>query len=111
MDSIRILLVEDNPADTRLIREALADSQPQHFIEHRTDLAAGLRRLVERGIDCVLLDLTLPRQSRPGHVPAPYMRRCRRQPIIILSACENDELGAPVRVQSGRARLSAQRAS
>ena len=60
MDSIRILLIEDNPADSRLIREALADSRPQHFIEHRTDLASGLRRLVERGIDCVLLDLTLP---------------------------------------------------
>ena len=99
MDSIRILLVEDNPADTRLIREALADSRPQHFIEQRTDLAAGLRRLVERGIDCVLLDLTLPDSRgvdtfRAVHSAAPHVA------IIILSAFENDELALSA-VQSG----------
>lgn len=99
MDSIRILLFEDNPADTRLIREALADSQPQHFIEHRTDLAAGLKRLVERGVDCVLLDLTLPDSSgldtfRAVHQAAPQVA------IIILSAFENDEL-ALAAVQAG----------
>jgi two-component system, sensor histidine kinase and response regulator len=91
MDSIRILLIEDNPADTRLIREALIDSRPQHFIEHRTDLESGLRRLVERGIDCVLLDLTLPDSRgldtfRAVHAGAPHVA------TVILSAFENDEL-------------------
>jgi two-component system sensor histidine kinase/response regulator len=99
MDSIRILLIEDNPADSRLIREALSDSRPQHFIEHRPDLAAGLRRLVERGIDCVLLDLTLPDSRgldtfRAVHAAAPQVA------TIILSACENDELALSA-VQSG----------
>ena len=80
MHSLRLLLIEDNPADVRLVRKALGDtSTAQVFVEHRANLEAGLRRIAKRGIDCVLLDLTLAdsqgldtfrRRSRGGAQPA-----------------------------------------
>jgi len=60
-DEIKILLVEDNPGDARLIREMLAASQEVGFeIAWVTRLSEGLERLSLGGIDLVLLDLGLP---------------------------------------------------
>ena len=57
----RILLVEDNPGDARLIREMLAEAEVQDFtVEWVTRLADGLERLDQDQIDLVLLDLGLP---------------------------------------------------
>ncbi|MEO0248370.1 MAG: response regulator [candidate division WOR-3 bacterium] len=60
-EPIRILLVEDNPGDARLLREALAELgaaqfdlvHVERFSEARTYLARG-------GMDVVLLDMSLP---------------------------------------------------
>ncbi len=58
---IKVLLVEDNPSDARLIQEALAETTDDPFDLETTDtLAAGLQRLGCGGIDAVLLDLALP---------------------------------------------------
>jgi signal transduction histidine kinase/CheY-like chemotaxis protein len=57
----RILLVEDNPGDARLIREMLAETPAQDFsIEWVSRLADGLERLGRDQFDVVLLDLGLP---------------------------------------------------
>jgi signal transduction histidine kinase len=58
---LKVLLVEDNPADARLIQESLADATEEPFDLEVTDtLAAGLQRLATGGIDAMLLDLALP---------------------------------------------------
>ena len=58
---LRVLLIEDNPGDARLMREYLADPAGATFqLEHRPTLAAGLECLAQGGIDLVLLDLSLP---------------------------------------------------
>jgi len=58
---VKVLLVEDNPSDARLIQEALAETTDDPFDLETTDtLAAGLQRLGLGGIDAVLLDLALP---------------------------------------------------
>lgn len=58
---IKILLIEDNPGDVRLIQEALADvvGGPM-LLRHADSLSAGLQMLTMGGIDVVLLDLGLP---------------------------------------------------
>jgi PAS domain S-box-containing protein len=59
--TIKILLIEDNPGDARLIREMFADAGGQAFaIEWVSRLADGLERLNRGEIDLVLLDLGLP---------------------------------------------------
>ena len=58
---IRVLLVEDNPGDARLIQESLAEATDDSFdLETTATLAAGLQRLGAGGIDAILLDLALP---------------------------------------------------
>jgi PAS domain S-box-containing protein len=59
--SIKILLVEDNPGDARLIREMLAGPEISGFsIEWVPRLSQGLEYLSKGEIDLVLLDLGLP---------------------------------------------------
>ncbi len=57
----RILLIEDNPGDTRLVREALAEAGAARFdLVAKMDLASGLAALAAQPVDAILLDLTLP---------------------------------------------------
>src|SRR5689334_9762317 len=59
--TIKVLLIEDNQGDVRLIKEFLAEISGLCFeLETADRLAAGLARLREPGIDIVLLDLSLP---------------------------------------------------
>ena len=56
-----VLLIEDDPADARLIMEALSAEIDSPFrVEWVTLLSAGLERLSKEGVDVVMLDLSLP---------------------------------------------------
>jgi two-component system, sensor histidine kinase and response regulator len=58
---LKVLLVEDNPGDARLIEESLAEASDQSFdLEIAETLRTGLQRLQFGGIDAMLLDLALP---------------------------------------------------
>ena len=60
----RILLVEDNPADQRLIREMLKRAETGRFeLSHVTRLEEALECIGEASFDIVLLDLGLPDSS------------------------------------------------
>lgn len=57
----KVLLIEDNPGDARLIQEALGETTDDSFdLETVATLTAGLQRLSAGGVDAVLLDLALP---------------------------------------------------
>ncbi len=56
-----VLLIEDDPADARLIQESLADTAGGTFrVEWVTQLSAALERLGGAEVEVILLDLTLP---------------------------------------------------
>jgi diguanylate cyclase (GGDEF)-like protein/PAS domain S-box-containing protein len=56
-----VLLIEDDPADAKLIQEALAAEIDSPFrVEWVSLLSAALERLSKEGVDVVMLDLTLP---------------------------------------------------
>lgn len=58
---ITVLLVEDNPADARLIRELLKEARAESFeLESSTRLESAIERLRQGQCDVVLLDLDLP---------------------------------------------------
>ena len=60
-DRLTILLIEDNPFDTRLIREMCLDCETIDLdIQCESRLASGLARLGKGGVSGVLLDLNLP---------------------------------------------------
>ena len=61
MEETRVLLVEDNPGDARLLRLAVADAGAGHIrLVHEERLAPALERLASESFDVILLDLSLP---------------------------------------------------
>jgi DNA-binding NarL/FixJ family response regulator len=61
---IRVLLIEDNPGDARLIERALQASGNSEFeLMHAAGFQSGEARLTAGGVDVVLLDLGLPGSS------------------------------------------------
>lgn len=90
--TIRILLIEDNPGNSLLIQEFLADSPGVHFDLVRADqLSAGLKRLDRGGIDLVLLDLALP-DSRGLATFRQVRDHAAAVPVVILSGVQDDTL-------------------
>ena len=63
---LRLVLVEDNPGDARLVRELLHEATgAPPALEHFERLDEALLRLIAPGVSCVLLDLTLPDARGP----------------------------------------------
>jgi CheY-like chemotaxis protein len=99
MKPIEILLVEDNPGDARLTREALALSKVRNNLHHARDgeeAMAFLRREGHYGSaptpDLVLLDLNLPR--RDGREVLEDIKNdvsLKHIPVVILTSSQADE--------------------
>jgi two-component system cell cycle sensor histidine kinase/response regulator CckA len=87
-----VLLVEDNPADARLLQEALTSAHQEEFRLVRVEtLCEALRRLADGGIDVVLLDLSLP----DGHGLETVVRTHTAAPglpIVVLTGLEDEAL-------------------
>jgi CheY-like chemotaxis protein len=99
---IRILLVEDNPADVRLTREMLRESKVRNdlLVANTAEEAEEVLGLPEEGgaervgprPDLTLLDLDLPVKS--GHDLLNEIKShpdLRRIPVVILSSSEAEE--------------------
>lgn len=90
MEKIKVLLIEDNPGDARLIKEMLAEARSVSFdLEWKDNLTKGLKRLTEKGIDVVLLDLMLPDSTgaetfAKTHSCAPHV------PILVLTGLDDE---------------------
>jgi len=92
--TIKVLLVEDNRGDARLLREALAESAGVRFeLAHVERLADALRRLDEEAFAIVLLDLSLPDAQGLDTVLKVHTH-VSHLPIVVLTGMENDELAA-----------------
>jgi two-component system sensor histidine kinase UhpB len=97
---MRILLIEDNPGDVRLLREHLAEAGAGRFeLTHVDRLSAGLERLVETSFDVVLLDLSLP-DSQGQDTVFRIRATSNRMPIVVLTGVEDEALGLQL-IQSG----------
>ncbi|MFZ5478372.1 MAG: response regulator [Myxococcota bacterium] len=88
----RVLLIDDNPIDGRLVRAMLAGMRDAPFrIEHATELEAGCRIAQEPGVEAVLLDLSLRDVSGVDAV-VQVRRRAPEVPIVVLTGHDDDEL-------------------
>ena len=99
MRPIEILLVEDNPGDARLTREALSQSKVSNNLHHARDGEEAMRFLKREGQfanaptpDLVLLDLNLPR--RDGREVLEDVKRdplLKHIPVVVLTSSEAEE--------------------
>jgi serine phosphatase RsbU (regulator of sigma subunit) len=98
--TIKVLLIEDNQGDVRLIQEFLAEVSGLCFeLETADRLSPGLARLREPGIDVVLLDLSLP-DSRGLETFLRVHTQVPRVPIVVLSGLDDETLAIKA-VQTG----------
>ncbi|GIW10269.1 MAG: hypothetical protein KatS3mg061_1326 [Dehalococcoidia bacterium] len=101
-EQVRILLIEDNPADVRLLRELVRDGDPllpRLQLDVATTLAEGLARLVDHTFDVVLLDLSLP-DSQGMESFTRIQAATPETPILVLSGLADAQL-ALASVQAG----------
>ena len=87
---MRVLLVEDEPGDARLVIGALKQSRlPVFTVVHEVTLAAAITRLREDGVfDVVLLDLSLPDSSGIGTLTR--MQEIQSSaPIVIMTGLDD----------------------
>ena len=99
MKVIEILLVEDNPGDARLTREALAQSKVRNNLHHARDGEEALDFLRGSGPggqhphpDLILLDLNLPR--RHGREVLEEIKSdpaLMHIPVVILTSSQAEE--------------------
>lgn len=90
-ESTRILVVEDNPGDTELIREALGQVRERKFEITTADrLAAALKCLKFPGTDAVLLDLSLP-DSQGLQTLATVQQYAGATPVVVLTGFRDEK--------------------
>jgi signal transduction histidine kinase len=97
---VHILLVEDNPGDARLLREALREALRDaqgldHELIHVERLEDALQRLKTGAFDVLLLDLSLPDSQGTDTVKritaaAPHI------PVVVLTGTEDESLSTEV---------------
>jgi chemotaxis family two-component system response regulator Rcp1 len=98
-DPIEILLVEDNPGDVRLTKEALRDGKIYNNLYVARDGVEAMAFLRKTGQyaqaprpDLILLDLNLPRKD--GHEVLAEVKTdetLRRIPVVILTTSQAEE--------------------
>lgn len=91
----RILLVEDNPGDVRLMREALAETPDIPFeLVHCETGTQAIDFLAKNSVDVVVCDLGLPDSQRLEtvrllHGAAPEV------PLVVLTSLDDETLTGP----------------
>ena len=91
-EAIKVLMIDDNPAAISLMQYLLEDAREVTVeLEHASRLESGIERLVEGGIDLVLLDILLP-DSRGFHSFTDLHTAVPDIPVIILSGIDDEAL-------------------
>ncbi len=98
-DAVRVMLIEDDPGDRRLVQEMLREAGDSAVVTSRTRLEDAIEPVTRGLADLVLLDLSLPDSSGVDGV-----RRLRAAapdvPVVVLSGL-NDKQVALEAVQAG----------
>jgi two-component sensor histidine kinase len=88
---IRVLIIEDNPQDLRLIHEMLKEvTYPSFELVSSDTLTNGLKILINNGFDLLLLDLSLPDSTGLDTFASVY-DQAPEVPIVILSGFDDEE--------------------
>jgi len=96
----KLLLVEDNPGDARLLREMFNDQGSENVeLTHVKSIGDAEKHLLDHAVDIIVLDLGLPDAQgvsavRRTHAAAPHI------PLVVLTGLD-DEVMAAQALQAG----------
>jgi signal transduction histidine kinase len=89
---LRLLLVEDNPGDARLLQEELKEVASARFeVRHVTRMAEALAAVSEPGLDVVLLDLSLPDGHGLSNIER-VVQAAPMLPLVVLTGTDDEQL-------------------
>ncbi len=89
---LKILLIEDNPGDARLIEEMLKESGLKFRLECVASLSSGIDEARLDGFNVILLDLGLP--DSQGLITLTKLNRIGpNAPVIVLTGLADEEIG------------------
>jgi PAS domain S-box/PAS domain S-box/diguanylate cyclase (GGDEF) domain len=89
--SRRLLVIEDNPGDQRLIEIKLAEAMMPWTAELRGTLAEGLDLVDSPGIECILVDLGLPDASGIEAV-VKMKARAPSTALVVLTSLDDERV-------------------
>ena len=90
---LKVLVVEDNPADARLARELLLEAQPDRFeVTHAPKLGDAFAHLRAGGFNAIILDLGLP-DCQGLETLARARAEAGGAPIIVLTGLDDESIG------------------
>src|SRR5579872_1389058 len=93
LEDVRILLVEDNPIDARLLREMVREGGAGRLhLEQVGLLAEALDFLSQQQFDVVLLDLSLP-DARGLETVTSVHAHAPKVPIVVLTSLDDEAIG------------------
>jgi diguanylate cyclase (GGDEF)-like protein/PAS domain S-box-containing protein len=91
--AVRVLLVEDNPGDARLVRLLLTEDAEQRYeVVHVASLAEAVGLVGKRSFDIVLTDLGLPDSTGTGTVDA-MLQAWPDCPVVVLTGLSDHSTG------------------
>ena len=94
------MVIEDNPGDARLVKEALSEIGGTRFELHFAErISTGIERLAEGTVDVVLLDLGLPDSAGLDGI-ARILAESPTTAIVALTGSDDEELARSA-VQAG----------
>lgn len=98
--ALRVLLVEDNPGDARLFREALRNSKTDEFeLEWVPRFSKAQARLALGQVDVVVVDLLLP-DSFGMDTMSRLRELAPNVPMVVLTGVDEDDMATQV-IQEG----------
>jgi two-component system cell cycle response regulator len=90
--TIRVLLVEDNPGDARLMKELITEVSTIRFdLTHVVCLSEAQGRLSEEPFDVILLDLSLP-DSHGLETLLNIQRQGDKAPVVVLTGLDDERI-------------------
>ncbi len=95
-NTLKLLVVEDNPEDIELVSRMLTKKQFVNFeVETVARMSEAVLRLEKGGVDLILLDLGLPDSQGMGTYRE-IQRAAPKTPVIILSGNEDFDLAVGI---------------
>lgn len=89
---MKILLIEDNLAEARLLEELLKNAESNQFsLFHVQRLRDALQELSRATYDAILLDLTLPDSEGLASL-SPLIKQAPNLPIVVLTNTNDERL-------------------
>jgi two-component system, cell cycle response regulator len=90
--SIKVLLIDDNPGDARLIQKALSDTEQVHFeVKWVNQLDSGIEWVTKDVFDVVLLELSLP-DSHGIETIISFREQALVVPIVVLTGLDDEQV-------------------